>query len=597
MSNCSYCGDPSGVQLPDNRQRSINCVCSKCLKTEWPRFLYATPAADKDRERFLVPGERTNGVEIEINIGPRKSGLLMSAPCEIHEDGSLRGDYPLEIVSPILSQSTVSTWLKEIEPVIKGEMIYKRTGLHVWVGTSGWMTMQNLLHFGRAYQGFLRSLVAQSRWPTDAYQPSGAPMALPAIPYFPDKKSMIEWLYGPNVTREHLLARRINDQRNRLDGARISRYWWMNCHPIWKKKAIEIRLHQGTTNITKIEMWIRMWNQIVQSCESGLRGWSEIVSPDVYRYYATRACELHGIQEAVFFRQEKEYRRAIDSKRTFYQKQEKIQKTMEIKVGRSLYKFPCRASLRIHIFPLKARGRGKVVRIKVISKEREAWRIANSVFPVRWTDASERFHKSFCVTNGSAPLSEVANIIGNRFRGGDRLYLLNNDGRGIMIIPNLLYISKVGKEKAKPINDPDMARRTVAEVVFGMVFTEEQIATYSHTRRDGLTVTFEMRSRDRMALSLSNQFSLNAAAEAMRMSEVGVIHRAAFVNGAVFHRLGAFERRVTRIPLEPAIGDATITGGPFTWTLAPAPAEEIPMPETEPEEEQEEQEENEEDAW
>jgi len=292
--NCEICGKGTAIALPSGRRRQVGSICIPCLQRSWPRLMHGTT----NSQNLFDGKERTTGIEIELNVPPKYAKELIFLNCDIHEDGSLRGEYPLEIVSPVLSGKYVREWLDSVKDILSGSDNYKRTGLHIWKGINSWWACDNLLKWGQAHEAVLARFVAKSRKPSEEYQASGAPMRVPPTPQFSGKKAYIDWLYGPNVTRDHLMARRINDQRSRLSGARISRYWWLNVHPFWAKKAIEIRLHQGTMSTTKIEMWCKMWDEIVSSCETGLRPWREIVSPEVYKYFAGRAWTLHGTTEA-----------------------------------------------------------------------------------------------------------------------------------------------------------------------------------------------------------------------------------------------------------------------------------------------------------
>jgi hypothetical protein len=46
------------------------------------------------------------------------------------------------------------------------------------------------------------------------------------------------------------------------------RYWKMNLRSFFRHQTVEFRLHQGTVNATKVEMWVRLMNYIVMSAKS-----------------------------------------------------------------------------------------------------------------------------------------------------------------------------------------------------------------------------------------------------------------------------------------------------------------------------------------
>lgn len=289
---CTRCGSEVATLLTIPDRAGGGKCCRRCL--DWPGRWFDMLHGIDDR----VPGERTNGIEIEINIPPSAALDALALNCNLHRDGSLRGDYPVEIVSPVLSESTVGNWLDEVSGVIKKGVIYRRAGLHTWHGLNGWWAANNLLRMCSGWQSarLITWLVAPSRNP-GGYDQSGRPMQIPRIPRFESKKAMIHYLYGPNPTGGMLHGRRINDRGNRVPGASINRYWWVNIHPLWAKDAIEIRLHQATKNVEKILMWVRMWNQICAAAENGCVPWHKAVSADVYKYYVGRAWALAGVTE------------------------------------------------------------------------------------------------------------------------------------------------------------------------------------------------------------------------------------------------------------------------------------------------------------
>lgn len=246
---------------------------------------------------LLLPQEgRTFGVEIECIAPLSRQEKLWHAATEpgttmnmlgvgSHRDGSLHAQNGVELVSHPLSWDNIQTWVRELCDLVEPE-VFRNCGLHVWVGVPDytWHDLNMLLVACHKWEREVCSLVPPERQPRTHYLASGAPMSLPPQRMWKNKRHLLHYLYGARTVEDREFRflvnhRRANDQGTRQfpDGT-ICRYHWLNVHPFWSKKAVEIRLHQGSANPDEIIEWLYLWKQIIENLgqflEHGIDGLS-----------------------------------------------------------------------------------------------------------------------------------------------------------------------------------------------------------------------------------------------------------------------------------------------------------------------------------
>ena len=184
-------------------------------------------------------------------------------------DGSLRGQYRLEITSPILHASNWATWFSEIGSLAMDSYIYNRCGGHVHFGAEdlSWYEMNKLMVYCHNWQNYFGSLCPY-REMLDEYDHSGRPIRLPPAygVVYKSKEDMIYGLYRPLRLEGGRFEpirlrgqRRANDQGQGRFRGPICRYHWLNVHSYFNQRTIEVRLHGATLNMKVMAMWIDMW--------------------------------------------------------------------------------------------------------------------------------------------------------------------------------------------------------------------------------------------------------------------------------------------------------------------------------------------------
>jgi hypothetical protein len=320
MPRCYQCGKPFKNDAPvfvRAEELFMNSqgvrYCGRCVRNmaaSFPRMFQHE--VNPYWSKLLMEGKgRTIGIEIECN--PSLASMVRLVDCKfiaMKPDNSLRGR-SCEIVSPVLRETSYSRWLDMLDPVLKAT-VYSRCGLHIWVGARdyGWWDAYNLLKYCSLWQNEFASIVSPSRRASmmNGKNNSGLPMVLPPVPDIRTKAGWLYWLYGTNMLRHGRgrsmmeNSKRANDNGGHHYTGVICRYWWLNIHGLYHRDAVEIRLHQGTTNPEKISNWIKLWVQIMDNIY--LYGHKvmkisplKLVSHDLRDYYTMRSKQLSQIDQ------------------------------------------------------------------------------------------------------------------------------------------------------------------------------------------------------------------------------------------------------------------------------------------------------------
>ena len=300
-ARCCSCGDIiKSVELI-KRLNSIGLdkytgiVCDNCLFLSFPLHYKSTikPAGIGRTIGVEVECEPTVKSQLDLALWGDKQHMITGST-----DGSLRGKYPCEFISPILSESNYEEWLEELGNRLDAK-VYIRCGLHIHIGTEeyGWYEMNNLMRYIKAYESFFFSIVSPSRGLSEILNGNnaGLPVILPQIPSFTSRESLLDWCYGRNRTWKKVggnihNSKRCNDRNIHYDG-NLNRYQWANFHGHWFKGAIEIRIHQGTANVNKIKNWIEFWLNLIPHAVLPERQWKHpllVVPKHLELYYLKR---------------------------------------------------------------------------------------------------------------------------------------------------------------------------------------------------------------------------------------------------------------------------------------------------------------------
>lgn len=189
----------------------------------------------------LVEAGRANGVDIHsegYNHTDNKRYF------KIVSDASVGGDIdPNEVVSPVLNGNanglaTLKKAIKSLDAV--GARVNSSCGLHVHIGADK-LTGEQYVNVFKNYQKLERLI--------DSFMS-------------PSRRGECRWAHS-------LLNKDFSDCCNNGDVRRVfnyDRYNKVNAESYIRHKTIEFRQHQGSTNFTKISMWVKFCAKLV--------GWS-----------------------------------------------------------------------------------------------------------------------------------------------------------------------------------------------------------------------------------------------------------------------------------------------------------------------------------
>jgi len=251
---------------------------------------------------FKIPsGDNPEVLQRTDSLGKRVR--YNAPPVSAVQDGSLRGDHPIEYVSPILYESNYSQWVGDMCEALRGSRVYNRAGFHLHIGTKdmSWCDIVKIGAHAQMYQALYYSMVSPSRFGNTFVKP--LPDFIWAMPMIKSKAHYLAWMYGrPVLGADNARHKRANDMGNTaFRNGVVHRYQWINFHSHVYRRTLEIRLHHATCNATKIRNWARLWLSILNHISSGGK-WSEhpfkIVSSDLSVYYQHRINRFNEMRSA-----------------------------------------------------------------------------------------------------------------------------------------------------------------------------------------------------------------------------------------------------------------------------------------------------------
>lgn len=227
------------------------------------RVLYAVIPSEAP-QTTKVRRTLTFGVEIEclmsrdnLRVEAERSGLVYQYEGYNHtdnkhyykfvSDASIRGENPIECVSPILSGKRGLDSLKNCCFTLNaaGATVNKSTGLHVHVGADHLTGEQyvNVFKNYKALESVIDGFMARSRRGNDSCW----------------CKSLAHFDYQ--------YCRNQHDVYNEMNG---DRYYKVNPVAFYRHHTIEFRQHQGTTDFKKISAWVNFCVKLVAWSENNV---------------------------------------------------------------------------------------------------------------------------------------------------------------------------------------------------------------------------------------------------------------------------------------------------------------------------------------
>lgn len=242
---------------------------------------------------------RSFGIEIEAcGVAPATlAAELAAAGVECHaegynhttrnhwkvvSDGSVRGDRPFELVSPVLHGEEGLAQVQIVCGVLNrlGATVNKTCGLHVHFGVG------ELEHETKFWRNLLNNY-ADLEPSIDAVMP-------------PSRRGANNSFCRP-VARPGLRERlaRCRDLRAiERETSHGSRYHKVNISSFWRHRTVEFRQHSGTIDFDKISNWVRLLSRLVEFSrhsevvEHTFDGIREFATPDIHAFYTERRLRL-----------------------------------------------------------------------------------------------------------------------------------------------------------------------------------------------------------------------------------------------------------------------------------------------------------------
>ncbi len=201
-----------------------------------------------------------------INAGETYYSNRDTSYWRVKPDGSLRGDSPFEIVSPILRGEAGLAEMKLVldTALAAGAKVNITCGFHVHWGVADW-DLPNFRNLAARYVKFERaidSVMPKSRRQNNQYYCQG-------------------WLRGnaenktttANMWKTWMNCTTIRNMANKLGSGR---YHKLNLNAFWSHKTVEFRQHSGTFEYAKAEAWVRLTGAMVEQASNRerLQNWT-----------------------------------------------------------------------------------------------------------------------------------------------------------------------------------------------------------------------------------------------------------------------------------------------------------------------------------
>lgn len=256
-------------------------------------------ARQRVARRGVYTFTRSFGVEIEAcGIAPATLAAELSAAgvaCraegynhttrnhwKVVSDGSVHGDRPFELVSPVLRGEEGLAQVKIACEVLNrlGATINKTCGLHVHFGVG------ELEHEPKFWRNLINTY-ADLEPSIDSVMP-------------PSRR-------GSNNTFCRSIARPgLREALARCHDLRAiervatggNRYHKVNISSFWRHRTVEFRQHSGTTDFTKISNWVRLLSRLVEFSrhseviEHAFDGLREFATAPIHSFYTERRLQL-----------------------------------------------------------------------------------------------------------------------------------------------------------------------------------------------------------------------------------------------------------------------------------------------------------------
>jgi len=201
-----------------------------------------------------------------INAGESYYSNRDTSFWRVKPDGSLRGDSPFEIVSPILQGEAGLAEMKLVldTALAAGAKVNITCGFHVHWGVGDW-DLPNFRNLAARYVKFERaidSVMPKSRRQNNQYYCQG-------------------WLNGDaenktttaNMWKTWMNCTTIRKMANKLGSGR---YHKLNLNAFWSHQTVEFRQHSGTFEYEKAEAWVRVTGAMVEQATNRdrLQNWT-----------------------------------------------------------------------------------------------------------------------------------------------------------------------------------------------------------------------------------------------------------------------------------------------------------------------------------
>lgn len=274
---CRNCGKK--IKFPDEGYTICKEFghCQTCYP-QWNDLFFRLENEINVRD-FSQEGDRHIGFELECNPSLAFSEFIFrNRLATLKKDGSLRGNNPVEFVTPKIAISKLDDYLDVFFSKFSSSQFYRRTSLHVHLETNGmsWFAINLLMAKLKSIELLIAAGCPPSRFPVIGNRADGGPRALPVTPVFAAKEDFLKFCYGPSELRARSwqktskmkLSKRCNDNHEaKFPGGSLHRYHWYNIHGHFYKGAVENRIFPATGNKEKLRNWIRMNLAIIQAAE------------------------------------------------------------------------------------------------------------------------------------------------------------------------------------------------------------------------------------------------------------------------------------------------------------------------------------------